>query len=188
MVLLVSLFIACLLLVPDISIAFCYEEAGKAYGINPSLLESIAEIESSSNPRAINRNQNGSTDMGLMQVNSSWIASLGLDSGRLLSDPCYNVMTGARILKYCIDKHGYTWEAVGCYNAVSRHKRVDYSWKVYNKLKAEGLSQNREDERLRRWEDKDSQPRNLTTSQPQSIRRTPNSSLFFSIRDEAAIE
>ena len=168
----VRLLIACLLLVPDISGAFCFDEAGKTYGINPQLLQSIARIESNLNPNAINKNSNGSTDMGIMQVNSSWIASLGLDSGRLVSDPCYNVMTGARILRHCIDKHGYTWEAVGCYNAVSRHKRVDYSWKVYNKLKAEVKSQTQ----------------NSKLKTQNSNFRTPNSSLFFSVRDNAAIE
>ena len=171
---LVSLFIACLFLMPSIANAFCYEEAGNTYGINPSLIESIAEIESSSNPQAINRNQDGSIDMGLMQVNSSWITTLGLDSGRLLSDPCYNVRAGARILKYCIVKHGYTWEAVGCYNAASKHKRVGYSWKVYNKLKAEKSNS-------------PSPPfaKGVITN-PKS--RTPNSSLFFSVRDNAVVE
>jgi soluble lytic murein transglycosylase-like protein len=172
----VRLLIACLLLVPVISGAFCFDEAGKTYGISSQLLQSIARIESNLNPNAINKNSNGSTDIGIMQVNSSWIASLGLDSGRLVSDPCYNVMTGARILKYCIDKHGYTWEAVGCYNAVSRHKRVDYSWKVYNKLKAEGIAKSKE------------QRAKSKEQRANPVLPTHNSSLFFSVRDNAAIE
>lgn len=118
---------------------FCFEDAGKTYGINPVLLKSIARAESNLNPKAINKNQNGSIDIGLMQINSFWIKTLGLDSGKLISEPCYNTMIGARILKQCIDRYGYTWEAVGCYNATSMPKRVMYSWKIFNSLKTEGL-------------------------------------------------
>lgn len=158
-------------MLPTISDAFCFDEAGRAYGINTNLLQSIARVESNLNPSAINRNLNGSIDIGIMQINSSWIAKLGLDSSRLVSDPCYNVMTGAKIFKYCVDKHEYTWEAVGCYNAVSKHKRVDYSWKVYNKIKAEG-------KRQPLIETKD------------HIKPTikPHSSLTFSVMDNAAID
>lgn len=168
---------------PSIANAFCYEDAGTAYGINPSLLESIAEIESSSNPRAINRNRDGSIDMGLMQVNSLWITTLRLDSGRLLSDPCYNVKAGARILKYCIDKHGYTWKAVGCYNATSKYKRVGYSWKVYNKLKAEQRAKDIEQNAWNKKQKVNPEPR---TSNSEIL--IPNSSLSFSVKDSAAIE
>ena len=175
----VRLLIVCLLLLPSISNAFCYEDAGNACGINPSLLKSIARIESNFNPRAINRNLDGSIDMGLMQINYSWVSRLGLDSGRLLSDPCYNVMTGAGILRLCIDKHGYTWEAVGCYNAVSRQKRVGYSWKVYKELKAEGL-------RLKAEVKSQTQNSKLKTQNPNF--RTTNSSFSFTVKDEASVE
>jgi len=113
---------------------FCFDEAGRAYGISPLLLRGIARVESNMNPAAINRNSNGSMDVGLMQVNSYWLKTLGTTSGELLRDPCYNVMAGAWILKGCMDRHGETWQAVGCYNASSRDKRVNYSWKVYREL------------------------------------------------------
>ncbi|MBZ0155954.1 MAG: lytic transglycosylase domain-containing protein [Alphaproteobacteria bacterium] len=123
------------LLLPSALSAFCFDDAGREQGISPLLLESIAKIESGLNPKATNKNKNGSTDIGLMQINSFWIAPLGLDSARLISDPCYNTRTGARILRQCIDSHGYSWEAVGCYNARSKDKRVGYSWKIYSALK-----------------------------------------------------
>lgn len=174
-----------MLIVPSLSDAFCFDEAGKVYGINTNLLQSIARVESNLNPNAINRNLNGSTDIGIMQINSSWIANLGLDSGRLVSDPCYNVMTGAKIFKHCIDKHEYTWEAVGCYNAVSKHKRVDYSWKVYNKLKAEGRRQSLVNSHQSSVETKD---QTKPVAKLNSSLFTPHSSLTFSVRDNAAIE
>jgi hypothetical protein len=114
--------------------AFCFDEAGREYGVNPLLLESIARVESNLNPRALNRNRNGSVDVGLMQVNSLWIKDFRLSLDAMIDDPCLNTMIGARILRQCIDRHGYTWEAVGCYNALGREKRIDYSWKVFNAL------------------------------------------------------
>ena len=125
---------ALLLLVPCQAFSFCFDEAGRAYGISPLLLRGIARVESNMNPAAVNRNSNGSIDLGLMQVNSFWLKTLGTTSHELTSDPCYNVMAGAWILKGCIDRHGQTWEAVGCYNATSRTKRVNYSWKIYREL------------------------------------------------------
>jgi soluble lytic murein transglycosylase-like protein len=114
-------------------------EAGKLYGINPGLLQSIARVESRLDSKAMNFNKNGSADFGLMQINSAWIDTLQLDKDRLLSDPCYNAMTGAKILKGCIDRWEYTWQAVGCYNATSQGKRIGYSWKIYRELKKESL-------------------------------------------------
>lgn len=167
----IKLLIALLFFLPSTLNAFCYEEAGNAYSINPLLLESIAGVESGFNPGAVNRNTDGSIDMGLMQINSSWIPSLGLDPGRLFSDPCYNVTAGARILKGCIDKYGYTWEAVGCYNALNRQKRVGYSWKVFNTLKAESRRQS------------------ITQgTEGNKSFNTRNSSLSFTIKDGASIE
>lgn len=113
---------------------FCFEEAGTAVALPGRLLESIAVIESGLNPAAINHNRNGSSDFGLMQINSAWLAPARLDRERLLTDACYNTKAGARILRDCIDRHGYTWEAVGCYNASSKDKRKTYAWKVYRQL------------------------------------------------------
>jgi soluble lytic murein transglycosylase-like protein len=124
-------------LLPARAQAFCFEEAGMQYEINPQLLQSIARVESDLNPQAVNFNKNGSADFGLMQINEAWLKVLHLNRESLLSDPCYNVMTGTRILKACIDRYGYAWEAVGCYNATSRSKRVDYTWKIYRELKKE---------------------------------------------------
>ncbi len=114
--------------------AFCFQEAGAAYGLNPFLLESIAQVESGMRQNAINRNKNGTMDIGLMQINSFWISSAGFDKELLLNDACYNAKAGARILKECIDRFDYSWKAVGCYNAVSDSKRKGYAWKVYKLL------------------------------------------------------
>ncbi len=122
--------------------AFCFDEAAREYGLNADLLRGIACVESNSNPSATNHNRNGTTDLGIMQINSSWIKPMGLNENDLLKNPCYNVKTAAKILKKCMDKHGYTWEAIGCYNAFSPYARIKYSWKVFDKLNRTGYSIN----------------------------------------------
>ncbi len=114
--------------------AFCFTEAGKEYNISPQLLWAIAKSESNLNPAAINRNQNGSFDYGLMQINSWWYSKLGHERWMRLDDPCYNVRVGAWILSQCISKHGYTWDAVGCYNSTNRNRGATYANKVYKNV------------------------------------------------------
>jgi soluble lytic murein transglycosylase-like protein len=116
--------------------AFCFEEAGQRYGVSPQLLWAIAKTESNFNATAVNYNNNGSFDYGVMQINSSWYRELGTDRWMRLGDACYNVNVGAWILSQCTQRHGHTWVAVGCYNGISRDKRVKYANRVYQALKA----------------------------------------------------
>lgn len=116
----------------------CFIQAGQYYQIHPNLLWGIARVESNFNPYAINKNSNGTYDIGIMQINSSWIPvlkSYGLKNSSWLWNPCYNIYVGAWVLNQCIQKLGYTWEAVGCYNAKSNYKRIKYSKKIYDVIK-----------------------------------------------------
>ncbi len=119
--------------------AFCFEEAGEKYGISPQLLWAIAKTESHFNPVAVNYNRNGSFDYGLMQVNSSWYGALGHERWMRLDDACYNVQVGAWILSQCVQRYGYTWAAVGCYNAFSDDKRAVYANRIFRVLEAAAL-------------------------------------------------
>ena len=110
--------------------AFCFQDAGETYGVSPLLLEAIMVVESQGNPGAINHNRNGSYDFGLMQINSSWAKTWGPEVWKTLGDPCVNVYAGAYVLADCIKQFGQTWEAVGCYNARSKEKKIDYVRKV----------------------------------------------------------
>ncbi len=174
------LILVSLCLLPKGSLAFCFEDAAEKYGINPLLLRSIARIESDMNPGATGRNPDGSMDLGLMQINTSWVGGLGLHSGSLLSDPCYNVMIGAQILRSCIDRHGYTWEAVGCYNAVSKEKRIAYAWKVFSVIDTALMLKGGDNHRS----DRESSPK---ASHPRSalLRGGKSPSLSFCVRDTA---
>lgn len=110
--------------------AFCFEEAGREYGIAPQVLWSIAKNESNLNPAAINQNANGTYDFGLMQINTIWAKTLGKERWASLGDACTNVKTGAWILRQCIDSYGYGWKAIGCYNSRTPSKRDLYANKI----------------------------------------------------------
>ena len=116
--------------------AFCFEEAGRMYNVSPLLLWAIAKVESNFNPGAINQNENGTYDYGVMQINSSWYGTLGPEGWSGLCDACQNVRTGAWILAQCVKSCGYNWEAVGCYNAKSSKKRRAYAAKVQKVVQA----------------------------------------------------
>ena len=115
----------------------CWDDAATRYQVNSALLYAIARTESGLNPQAVGRNGNGSRDIGLMQINSSWLsilATYGI-SERDLFEPCTNIHVGAWILSYNFYRLGYTWEAVGAYNAVSPRSRRTYIAKVRRNLR-----------------------------------------------------
>lgn len=136
-----------LLLLPSISTvrADCWGQAGSMFNIEPELLYAIAQQESRLKPASIGYNRDGSRDLGLMQINSrhlSRLRKLGISETQLLHIPCLSVITGASILADMMKRYGYSWEAVGAYNAGTaanrRTQRMHYAelvWKRYQKVK-----------------------------------------------------
>lgn len=91
---------------------------GKLYNIPAELLWGIAKTESNFNAKAYNKNKNGTFDIGLMQINSIHRAKLleqNLDIDDLY-EPETNIKFGAKILRSCIDMHGFNYKALNCYN------------------------------------------------------------------------
>lgn len=121
----------------------CWEEAANWYGVNVYLLYAIAKTESGLNPAAINRNKNGTYDIGLMQINSSWLPVLrkhGIEEKQLY-DACTSIQVGAWILADNMRRMGTTWEAVGAYNARDTALRVKYAWKVFKNIPQSAMAQ-----------------------------------------------
>lgn len=114
----------------------CFFFAGTRYSVDPYLLASIAKVESAFNPKAINKNQNGSFDYGIMQINSYWILHYKIPL-EWIQEPCYNIHFGAMILRNCMDMYKNNLQlAIDCYN---RGTKADgdstYVLKVYNSYK-----------------------------------------------------
>ena len=120
--------------------AFCFAEAAQRYGVDERLLMAIAKQESDFKPHATHTNENGSVDVGLMQIYSQHFKTLrrfNITEQSLL-DPCVNVHVGAWILSMAIKEHGPTWRAVGAYNAGGKPEReadrINYAAKVFKHL------------------------------------------------------
>ncbi len=114
----------------------CFVEAGERHGIAPELLQAIAMQESSLRANAINRNRDGSWDVGLMQINSRWfpvLARYGIQPDQLW-DPCISTHVGAWILAGNFRQLGFTWEAVGAYNAKNKDLRLRYADAIIRKV------------------------------------------------------
>jgi Transglycosylase SLT domain len=114
--------------------ADCLDAAAAYYHVNGGVVHAIAQVESGMQPHRVNINRNGSVDIGLMQVNSSWLpvlARYGIGK-RDLYDGCTNAYVGTWILARNIRQLGPTWDAVGAYNATSPMKRRAYARRVYN--------------------------------------------------------
>lgn len=107
-----------------------FVEAGKYYNVEPWLIWAMGKVESGHNPRAVNRNKNGTYDIGIMQINSIHLKRLskyGIRE-RDLYTPKVNIFVGAFILKECINKYGNNWNAVSCYNGMSEENRKYFTY------------------------------------------------------------
>ena len=119
----------------------CVNQAARRYQVDKRLIHAIIQVESRGNSSALNRNANGTEDIGIMQINTSWLPTLaryGIDRHHLY-DPCTNIHIGAWVLARSIARYGHTWQAVGAYNATSLAKRERYVAKVWQRyLKGAG--------------------------------------------------
>ncbi|CAJ0781272.1 hypothetical protein R8510_04852 [Ralstonia chuxiongensis] len=128
--------------------ADCLDDAAARYSLDPHLVRAIAWHESGMSATAVNRNSDGSYDIGLMQINSSWqptLARAGI-SMQSLWDPCVNAYVGTWILSSNIARFGPTWKAVGAYNATSPAKQLHYANQIYARwqsLQRAGVSHRR---------------------------------------------
>ena len=108
---------------------------GKEFNIPPILLWAIAKTESNFTNNAKNINNNGSIDYGLMQINSIHETTLKAKNLSIndLYKPETNIQMGAMILRNCINKHGWDYKALNCYNG--KVENNPYSRKVFANLK-----------------------------------------------------
>ncbi|ELE9247884.1 transglycosylase SLT domain-containing protein [Enterobacter kobei] len=143
-----SILLAGLLVITSAAIAQdCFDMAGRDYHIEPDLLRAISFRESSWRPDAMNVVSNQSYAVGMMQIHSqnfSHLAQYGITAGNLYRDPCMNIYTGAYYLAIAFKRWGYSWRAVGAYNAGFREteaqerKRQKYAEEIraiYNGIK-----------------------------------------------------
>jgi soluble lytic murein transglycosylase-like protein len=112
--------------------ADCFDEAAQYQKVNSLILRAIAWQESHNRPDALHKNANGSTDYGVMQINSVHLPVLsqyGISSSTLM-EPCKNVYIAAWHLRQKMNKYGNTWEAVGAYHSETPALRDKYARQI----------------------------------------------------------
>lgn len=118
--------------VPAHAATDCFTAAGAYQGVNPLILRAIAWQESHDTPAAIHRNANGSTDYGMMQINSIHLPALapyGISSQKLM-EPCASVYIAAWHLRKQMNKYGNSWAAVGAYHSETPALRDQYARQI----------------------------------------------------------
>ncbi|MFM0061314.1 lytic transglycosylase domain-containing protein [Paraburkholderia phytofirmans] len=116
--------------------ADCLDDAARLHRVSVVLVRAIAQQESGMRANAVNTNSDGTEDIGLMQINSSWLPKLrrfGITREALFNG-CVNGYVGTWILASNIKQFGPTWKAVGAYNAVSANKQLVYANNIYRRI------------------------------------------------------
>jgi hypothetical protein len=119
-------------------------EAGKSFNLPPKLVLAFAMHESGLNPRATNPNTNGTTDYGLMQLNSTHFGEFHTTGEEMLVNVEKNVCLGAKVLADCVQRYGISYNGVNCYNkgpgGVGKHDGyVEKVMAQYQKAQASSL-------------------------------------------------
>ncbi len=132
----IFLLVSALTGLPSAGHADCFAEAAKRYRVSEKLLRAIQVTENRpANAAAVSpKNSDGTWDIGLMQINSSWLPKLsrfGIGEKELL-DSCVSANVGAWILASNIAAHGPVWKAVGAYNSPNPERQHIYIQKVMN--------------------------------------------------------
>jgi hypothetical protein len=84
------------------------------YDVPPALAFSLCAEESEYNPRALNRNKNGTIDRGLFQLNSASFPKLRVED---FYDSNVNASQGISHLRWCLNVAGTEISALAMYNA-----------------------------------------------------------------------
>ncbi|AIO22427.1 lytic transglycosylase domain-containing protein [Burkholderia cepacia] len=136
----VSIVAAVMVIAASPAHADCLDDAAAFHRVNPRLLRVIAQHESGMRPNAVNRNTNGSEDIGLMQINTSWLPTLSRYGIRRehLFNSCVSAYVGAWILASNVRRFGPNWKAVGAYNAVTPSKQLVYASAIYRRFMQQG--------------------------------------------------
>jgi hypothetical protein len=121
----------------------CMMATASVYHLPPRVLPSIHVVEGGY-PGAVHINADASYDMGVMQINSRWVAPIAATvavrgvsmsqaavRARLIYDPCFNIAAAGLILRTYYVLGGRDWlRAVGDYHSHTAQLHEDYLLKV----------------------------------------------------------
>jgi hypothetical protein len=116
----------------------CFALVSAFYQLPPHVLPSIAIVEAG-RPGFATANKDGSADLGVMQINTLWIAPLALHTRqpesavrhRLLHEPCFNIAAAGAIMRIHLNEaKGDLMRAIGNYHSQTPALNRSYRLKV----------------------------------------------------------
>jgi len=114
----------------------CVSGAAAHHSVNPWILRAILQVESGNKPDALNRNNNGSIDVGIAQINSMHFKELGrygISPSDLMNE-CVSTYVAAWHLAKQYRAYGNTWFAIGAYHSATPCFNRRYAGLVWNAL------------------------------------------------------
>lgn len=119
----------------------CILPASTFHVVNPNILRAILNVESRLNPNAVGKNDNGTMDVGIGQMNSMHFKELakhGIAAAHL-KDACVGTYVAAWHLRKSIVKYGNTWFAVASYHSGTPYFNTRYQILLKNELIRSGM-------------------------------------------------
>lgn len=127
-------------------IGACLLLAAQTYKVPPAVMIGIMHVEGGRVGQQV-RNNNGSYDLGPMQVNTVWLPQLAglwkvdqVTAQQWVRDNgCVNVYVAAWILRQQIDKTAGLYSGIARYHSATRWRGHDYANKVIAVMRKKGL-------------------------------------------------
>ncbi|WP_139452234.1 lytic transglycosylase domain-containing protein [Campylobacter armoricus] len=102
-----------------------FKAAAKKYNIPIVLLKAITLTENTTfKHNIIGKNKNQTKDYGLMQINTIHLKRYNINEKDIIK-PSVNIEIAARLLHEIIQKHGFSWNAIGRYHSANdKYKNI----------------------------------------------------------------
>ncbi|MCB9988535.1 MAG: lytic transglycosylase domain-containing protein [Rhodospirillales bacterium] len=128
-------------------IAACLLLASQTYSIPPAVLLGIYQVEGGRVGQEVGPNENGTYDLGPMQINTLWLPELADEWGVSVDtahrwvrdDPCTNVGVSAWILRRHLNETGDLSQAIAHYHSRTARYGKPYRGKVVASMEQHGL-------------------------------------------------
>lgn len=128
-------------------LAACIFLAAHTYSVPPAILVGIYQVESGKLGQEVGPNNNGSYDLGPMQINTAWLPELAGEWGVntktarrwVRDDACTNIGVAAWILRRHMNETGSLSNAIAHYHSRTPRYGLDYKRKVISSMSKHGL-------------------------------------------------
>lgn len=118
----------------------CILPAAQYHRVNQYILRAILKVESNLNPHAVGKNDNGTLDVGIGQMNSRHFKELQRHgvTPTDLRDACIATYVAAWHLSKMIAEHGNTWRGIAAYHSKTPYFNNRYQILLNNEMVRSG--------------------------------------------------